>query len=43
MKEEKDLDQFFQTKKVYMRIGLIVLGMVVVFFLIKKMKNEYVN
>jgi hypothetical protein len=43
MEKKEDLDQFFPTKKVYVRMGLIVLGMIVVFFMIKKMKNEYVN
>lgn len=39
----ENVEQFFNTKKLYVRMALILLGAVVVFFMIKKMKNEYVN
>lgn len=39
----ENLEQFFQTKKLYVRMGLIILGCIIVFFLIRKMKADYVN
>lgn len=42
-KEKDKLDKFFDTKKLFIRVGLIVLGVGVVFYMFRKMKKEYVN
>ncbi len=39
--KEKQLDSFFDNKKLYMRIALILFGGIIVFYLFRKMKQEY--
>ena len=41
--EEEKINKFFDNKKLYTRIGLIGIGLVLVFIMFKKMKNEYVS
>lgn len=42
-KEKDKLENFFDTKKLFIRVGLIVVGIGVVFYMFRKMKQEYVN
>ena len=41
--ESNKLEKYFTTKKLYMKLGLLLLGVVIVVFLFKKMKVEYVS
>jgi hypothetical protein len=41
--DSKKLEKYFTTKKLYMKLGLLLLGIVVVVFLFRKMKVEYVR
>jgi hypothetical protein len=41
--ESGKLEKYFTTKKLYMKLGLLLLGVVIVVFLFKKMKVEYVS
>ena len=43
IKKEENLNKFFDTKKLYVRFILIVLGIGIVFYMFRKMKQEYVN
>jgi len=39
--QKKELDKYFETKKLYIRLGLLVVGIIVAVYLFKKMKVEY--
>ena len=41
--EDEQINKFFDNKKLYTRIGLIAIGLVLVFIMFKKMKNENVS
>jgi hypothetical protein len=41
--DKKKLEKYFGTKKFYIQFGLLIVGVIVVAFLFKKMKVEYVN
>lgn len=41
--ENKNLDGFFNNKRFYISIGLIVVGIVTAFYIFGKMKREYVG
>jgi len=41
--DNKKLEKYFNTKKSYIQLALLILGMIVVFFLFKKMKVEYTD
>jgi hypothetical protein len=41
--DSKKLEKYFTTKKLYMKLGLLLLGIIIVVFLFKKMKVEYVR
>jgi len=41
--DKKKLEKYFGTKKFYMQFVLLIVGVIVVAFLFKKMKVEYVN
>lgn len=41
--EENALEKFFQARKTYVRIGLIIFGAFIVFLMYRKMKEEYVS
>jgi hypothetical protein len=39
--DSKELERFFQTRKTIIRVALVIIGAVVVFFLFRKMKQDY--
>ena len=41
--DNKKLEKYFNTKKSYIQLALLILGMIVVFFLFKKMKVDYTD
>ena len=41
--DKKKLEKYFGTKKFYMQFALLILVVIIVAFLFKKMKVEYVN
>jgi len=41
--DSKKLEKYFETKKLYMKLGLLIVGIIIVVYLFKKMKVEYVN
>jgi hypothetical protein len=41
--QKKALDKYFETKKLYIRLGLLVVGIIIAVYLFKKMKVEYAN
>ena len=41
--EENELEKFFEARKTYVRIGLILFGAFVVFLMYRKMRQEYVE
>lgn len=41
--DSKKLEKYFETKKLYVRLILIAIGIIIVVYLFKKMKMEYVT
>jgi hypothetical protein len=39
--DSKKLEKYFETKKLYVKLGLLVLGIIVVVYLFRKMKVEH--
>jgi hypothetical protein len=39
--EKKELEKYFGTKKFYIRLGLLIVGIIVIVFLFRKMKIEH--
>ncbi len=39
--DKKELEKYFGTKKFYVQLTLLILGIIVIFFLFRKMKIEH--
>jgi hypothetical protein len=41
--DSKKLEKYFETRKLYVRLVLIGVGIVIIVYLFKRMKMEYIN
>lgn len=41
--DSKKLEKYFETKRLYVKLGLMIVGIIVVVYFFRKMKVEYVN
>lgn len=39
--DSKKLEKYFETKKLYVKLGLLIVGVIIVVYLFRKMKVEH--
>jgi hypothetical protein len=41
--DSKKLEKYFGTKKFYLQLGMLIVGIIVVVYMFRKMKIEHIN